>query len=200
MRVSGQYMNSNDHFAELVIDNYEPLFRFAMTLVRNEADASDLTQQAFYVWANKGHQLRDATKAKTWLFTTLYRSFLVGRRSASRYDNNEFETISAELPADTHDASRFVDGVQALAALARVDDLFQAPLALFYLEDISYAEIAERLELPIGTVKSRIARGIGQLRKILIFSDIESPHNSTRLADDERDLSISLAREQLAVI
>jgi RNA polymerase sigma-70 factor, ECF subfamily len=192
-------MKSNYRFEGLVRENYEPLFRFAMTLARNEADASDLTQQTFYVWATKGHQLRDETKVKTWLFTTLYRSFLVGRRSASRYDNDEFEKVAGELPAVTHDASRRADGAQALAALGRVDDIFQAPLALFYLEDISYAEIAERLELPIGTVKSRIARGIVQLKKILILSDIPA-YGSTAPARDERDVSISLGREQLVVV
>src|SRR5205085_2427295 len=107
--------------------------RFAMTLARNEADACDLTQQTFYVWATKGHQLRDETKVKTWLFTTLYRLFLMSRRSANRYDNEEFETVSADLPSNVRDAARGADGSHALAALAQLDQIFQAPLALFYL-------------------------------------------------------------------
>jgi RNA polymerase sigma-70 factor (ECF subfamily) len=48
-----------------------------------------------------------------------------------------------------------------------VDEIYQAPVALFYLEDCSYKEIAEILDIPIGTVKSRMARGIGQLQTIL---------------------------------
>jgi RNA polymerase sigma-70 factor (ECF subfamily) len=55
---------------------YEPLYQFAFSLARDEADACDLTQQTFCIWAAKGHQLRDASKVKTWLFTTLHREFL----------------------------------------------------------------------------------------------------------------------------
>jgi DNA-directed RNA polymerase specialized sigma24 family protein len=62
-------MNSIDQFDTIVCENYEPLFRFAMSLTRTESDAWDLTQHKFYVWPSKGHQLRDLSKAKTWLFT-----------------------------------------------------------------------------------------------------------------------------------
>jgi DNA-directed RNA polymerase specialized sigma24 family protein len=65
-----------DHFEQIVALHYEPLFRFALSLTRTEADARDLTQHAFYVWAGKGYQLRDRSKVKAWLFTTLHRAFL----------------------------------------------------------------------------------------------------------------------------
>ena len=58
-------------------DYYRPLYQFAFTLTRDEADACDLTQQTFYIWARKGHQLRDQSKVKTWLFTTLHREFRI---------------------------------------------------------------------------------------------------------------------------
>ena len=64
-----------------------------------------------------------------------------------------------------------VDSSQVLPALARVDEVYQAAVALFYLEDCSYKDIADILEVPIGTVKSRIARGIMQLREILQSAD-----------------------------
>jgi RNA polymerase sigma-70 factor (ECF subfamily) len=60
-------------FEKLVEDYHMPLYRFALSLSRKESDAADLTQQTFYLWASKGHQLRDASKVKTWLFTSLYR-------------------------------------------------------------------------------------------------------------------------------
>ena len=71
-------------FEGLVARFYEPLYQFAFSLTRSEADACDLTQQTFYVWATKGHQLRDASKAKMWLFTTLHRDFLNRRRHLVR--------------------------------------------------------------------------------------------------------------------
>jgi len=58
-------MVSGLDFESVVARFYEPLFQFAFSLSRSEADACDLTQQTFYVWATKGHQLRDATKVKT---------------------------------------------------------------------------------------------------------------------------------------
>ncbi len=69
-------------FENLVGRYYEPLYQFAFSLTRDEADACDLVQQTFCIWANKGHQLRDTTKVKTWLFTTLHREFLGARRQA----------------------------------------------------------------------------------------------------------------------
>ena len=52
-------------------------------------------------------------------------------------------------------------------ALARLDEIYQAPVALFYLQDCSYNEIAEILEVPLGTVKSRLTRGLGRLHQLL---------------------------------
>ena len=70
---------------ESVVDRYyRPLYQFAFSLTRTEADASDLTQQTFYVWATKGHQLRDEAKVKPWLFTTLHREFLKTQRRQIR--------------------------------------------------------------------------------------------------------------------
>jgi RNA polymerase sigma factor (sigma-70 family) len=160
-------MNSADPFEAIVSAHYEPLYRFALSLTRAEADARDLTQQTFYVWATKGHQLRDLTKVKTWLYTTLHRAFLQGRRRQSRFPEQELDDAIEQLPAASPVLSDRVDALQVLPALAKVDEKFQAAVALFYLEDYAYKEIALILEVPVGTVKSRIARGIAQLREIL---------------------------------
>src|SRR5450432_3380714 len=85
-------------FESLVAGYYEPLYQFAFSLTRDEADACDLVQQTFCIWANKGHQLRDLTKVKTWLFTTLHREFLGARRKRVRFPQVELENASAELP------------------------------------------------------------------------------------------------------
>lgn len=161
-------MNSAGQFEAIVKDYYEPLYRFAMSLTRVESDALDLTQQTFYVWATKGHQLRDISKVKTWLFTTLHRNFLKARRRQIQFAHEDLESIPDQLPVLSTEVLDQLDCSQVLPALARVDEVYQAAVALFYLDDCSYKDIAAILDVPIGTVKSRIARGIAQLREILL--------------------------------
>ncbi len=154
-------------FVGVVERYYRPLFQFALSLTHSEADACDLTQHTFYTWSIKGDQLRDGTKIKSWLFTTLHRAFLQSRRRAMRFPHYELEEVEAELPVITPEEARRLDSSDVLDALAKVDDAFRAPVALFYLEDYAYKEIAAILDVPLGTVKSRIARGITQLKKLL---------------------------------
>jgi RNA polymerase sigma factor (sigma-70 family) len=154
-------------FEALVADYYRPLYQFAFTLTRDEADACDLTQQTFCIWANKGHQLRDQSKVKTWLFTTLHREFLGSRRRQVRFPQFEIESIATELPVIQPPSINQLDTHHLTAALAQLDEIYQAPVALFYLQDYSYNEIAEVLDIPVGTVKSRLARGIGRLHDLL---------------------------------
>jgi RNA polymerase sigma-70 factor (ECF subfamily) len=69
-----------------------------------------------------------------------------------------------DLPVVTPPSGAGLDAEQLLDALAGLDEVFRAPVALFYLEDYAYQEIAEILEVPLGTVKSRIARGVRRLQ------------------------------------
>jgi len=154
-------------FQGLVNLYYAPLYRFALSLTRKENDARDLTQQTFYVWARKGHQLKDATKVKSWLFTTLHREFLEVQRKQTRFPHYELEEVSQELPNVNPELVNRLDSRAVLTLLAQVDAVFQAPVALFYLEDYAYKEIANILAVPIGTVKSRIARGLAQLQNLI---------------------------------
>jgi len=126
-----------------------------------------LTQQTFYTWAKKGHQLRDPSKVKTWLFTTLHREFLDSRRRQNRFPHYELTAAEPELPPVAPLNLNELDAGKVMQSLAKVDAVYQAPVALFYLKDCSYKEIAEILEIPMGTVKSRIARGIMQLQRML---------------------------------
>lgn len=162
-------------FKELVEKYYTPLFRFAYSLAKNEDEASDLTQQTFCIWAEKGSSLRDASKVKSWLFTSLYREFLRVRRRGSNITSYEPELLEAEMPAVSPDYVTTLDASIAVDCLAEVDEIYRAPISLFYLEDLSYKEIATALELPIGTVMSRLSRGKAQLKEILL-----SKENSNR--------------------
>lgn len=160
-------MNPEEEFETIVQQYYEPLFRFALSLARVEADAKDLTQNTFYIWATKGHQLRDRSKVKSWLFSTLHRSFLNAHRVRARFSHHELEEAEDELPPIAPDFENKVDAAQVVDALARVDAVFRGAVSLYYLEEYSQREIAAMLELPIGTVKSRITRGVLQLRALL---------------------------------
>src|ERR1035438_2911829 len=164
-------MADNLEFESLVAQYYEPLYKFAFSLARDESDACDLTQQTFCTWAVKGHQLRDASKVKTWLFTTLHREFLGIRRKQTRFPQVELEDAAPELPVVSPAVISSHDTAQVLAELARLDEAYQAPVALFYLQDCSYNEIAEILQVPLGTVKSRLTRGLTRLHQKLTGND-----------------------------
>jgi RNA polymerase sigma-70 factor (ECF subfamily) len=102
------------------------------------------------------------------LFTTLYREFLRGRR------RGEHMTALEDLPPGESDPAApevdVVTGMDAhlvVEALQEIDEVYRVPVTLFYLEDMSYKEIADALEVPIGTVMSRLSRGKSQLRNAL---------------------------------
>jgi RNA polymerase sigma-70 factor (ECF subfamily) len=161
-------------FENLVNTHYEPLYRFALSLARSEADAGDLVQQTFYRWAAKGDQLRDKSKAKSWLFTTLHREFLGQRRHEDKFPKVEISSMDGEeLPADSPMPEKQLDGASVMSALQRLEETYRAPLALFYLEEHSYRDIAEILEVPIGTVMSRISRGKELLRKTILANEMK---------------------------
>src|SRR5262245_43179273 len=165
-------------FEALVQRYYTGLYQFALSLSHAEADASDLTQQTFYLWARKGHQVRDHTKVKTWLYTTLYREFLKTQRRQQRFPHVALSEVDAELPVvPTHVVER-LDWRTLVQCFAQIEALYRAPLVLFYLEDHSYAEIAEILAVPIGTVMSRLSRGRQKLHALLVSTpswDTTSP-------------------------
>jgi RNA polymerase sigma factor (sigma-70 family) len=169
MSASNQHStgSASSDFESLVADYYEGLYRFAFSLTRSEADASDLTQHTFYIWATKGSQLRDGSKVKTWLFTTLHRAFLQIRRKEIRFPHYDLDQAESDLPCVPPARVNQLDSACVLQTLAQLDKTFQDPVAMFYLEDYHYDEIAQILDVPLGTVKSRISRGIAQLHELL---------------------------------
>ena len=138
-----------------------------VSLTRTEADACDLTQQTFYIWATKGHQLRDRSKVKSWLFTILHRKFLSTRRRAVRFPHFTLSEAVEDPPSISPEMVNRLDAAQVLEFLGQVQEPYQAALSLFYVQDYSYKEIADNLEVHLGTVRSRISRGIAQLQKLI---------------------------------
>ena len=167
-------MSSNNpvNFEELVAQHYRGLFQFALSLTGAEAEACDLTQQTFLIWARKGSQLREAGKAKSWLFTTLHREFLQSKRRQTRFPHIELDAAANEMPTLAPEVVNALDGGAVMDTLAQVDEIYRAPLALFYLEDLAYKDIAEVLGVPVGTVQSRIARGKAQLATLLHTKEV----------------------------
>lgn len=157
-------MGSSD-FEAIVNLYYEDLYRFAWSLARNPDDASDLTQQTFAIYAEKGHQIREVERAKSWLFTSLYREFL--RFSERRKRTVSSEEVTTEIPEPVMESQveQQDDRANLLQALAMLDEEQRGILSLFYLEQVSYKEIAEILDIPIGTVMSRLSRAKESLRK-----------------------------------
>ncbi len=155
----------NEFVTSLVSEWYDPLYRFAYSLCQNPEDAMDLTQNAFLKMTRKIHTLRDRSKAKSWLFQTVRNEFVDEYRKDRRYpvqpiDHTPLSTLAVqEIPG------RGLDARNIVAALGTLEERFRAPLALFYLQSFSYREIAEVLDIPIGTVMSRLRRGKDQLRE-----------------------------------
>ncbi len=165
-------------FAELVDAHYQALFRFGMSLTRDVDRAADLVQETFCIWAAKGSQLRDRSKAKTWLFTTLHREFLSQRRRAAKFSDEPLDEATAEaMVAPQEDAERQMDGQRAMKLLGELEETYRTPLALFYLQQHSYKEIAGILDIPIGTVMSRLSRGKEMLRRRMTAEPSSVPKN-----------------------
>ncbi len=169
-------------FEEIVDRFYPMLYRFALSLARNEADACDLTQQTFSVWASKGHLLRDSSKAKSWLFTTLYREFISNRRHDARWPKEELSEVEHELPHALPETVDHLEVAQVMEALQSIDETFRAPLVLFYLQEHSYEEIAQILEIPLGTVMSRLSRGKQKLQQVFLQRQTPADANVIRMS------------------
>lgn len=155
-------------FQQIVDAHYQGLHRFALSMCRRDATAQDLVQQTFLQWARKGHTLRDASKVKTWLYTTLYRDWLGMARREKRFQEVEFEPeLHGQAPDEEDEPAPRVDSATLQLALDQLDPNYRAPLVLFYLKELSYRDIAETLGIPIGTVMSRLSRAKDSLRATL---------------------------------
>lgn len=150
----------------VVMAYYRQLYRYALSLTGNEADAADLTQQTGVKFARKWDEIREDGAIKSWLYTTLYREFLLLRRRELR--TVEFD--EALMPQSFEKAAPqelLADGKTALELMKRMGEPHRAVLSLFYIDDLSYREIAEVLEVPTGTVMSRLSRAKDALRLLV---------------------------------
>src|SRR5438046_8447846 len=160
-------MSADPEFENLVKLYYRDLYRFGFSLTGSEVDATDLTQETFYIWANKRHQLRNPGNVKGWLFTTLRREFLKICRHRKRVAHEPINEDAQNSPHVSADVVNRINAQTLLNVLGEIDEGYRTPLVLYYLEDLSYKQIGEVLAIPLGTVQSRIARAKIKLFELL---------------------------------
>lgn len=155
--------------ATLVEQHYESLYRFAYRLSGKAADAEDLTQQTFLDAQRKLDTLRDPDKVRAWLFMivrNLYR-----RRLRDQGSHSEVTLEAVGEPVSEETAVQPLDSESLQGVLDALPDEFRTVLVLFYFQELSYREISEQLDVPIGTVMSRLSRGKKHLRQRLSPED-----------------------------
>ncbi|HEV7279628.1 MAG TPA: RNA polymerase sigma factor [Pirellulaceae bacterium] len=142
-------------------------YRYAFRLCGSAADAEDLTQAAYLAAWERRDQLRDAEKAQAWLLAILRHAFFRLRKKRLRERGDGPEVPAEEIADASVGTEATADRLDVQATLADLPEEFRLPLVLFYFENLSYREIAEQLELPVGTVMSRLARAKERLRGAL---------------------------------
>ena len=147
----------------LIDEYYTGLYRYAYRLSGTSADAEDLTQESFRKALSRLGQLRDPERAKSWLYRILRNAYLHRIRGEKRSRVVPLDGV-AEVPGREDRPPANFDPDELQSALNELDESFRTPLILFYFEEFSYKDIADQLELPIGTVMSRLARAKGYLR------------------------------------
>lgn len=166
----------------------DAVYRFALRLTRDPDRAQDLTQDTFLRAFQGWDRYTPGTRSKSWLFTICRNQFLRGVARSKRYDeivagvteedprsiSRESTVFRAARERDPEGAfwDQVVDG-EVLAAIDRLPDEFREAVVLSDLEELPYAEVAKVLDVPIGTVKSRLFRGRRLLQKALFDYAVE---------------------------
>ncbi len=154
-------------FQEVVDAFYQNLYRFALSLCRCSDQAWDLTQETYLIWAKKRSGIRSQAATKSWLYTTLYREFLKTVKLSSRCDSLDCENQIDSDHSIEAGQIRSAEAQDVLNELMRLKDGYRQVVSLYFLESYSYKEISEILNIPIGTVMSRLARGKEMLKENL---------------------------------
>jgi RNA polymerase sigma-70 factor (ECF subfamily) len=165
---------------DLVQQHYQSLYRYAHRLTGSHSDAEDLTQDAFCQAQLKLNQLRDAGRAKAWLFSILRNTYLHRVRDARRQLVVPLDCVG-DVPERLPEPLPEIDPQQLQQVLNELPEDFRTPLILYYFEDFSYRDIADQMDLPMGTVMSRLARAKAHLRARLLP---QAPVAAERRADN----------------
>ena len=173
---------TNTDFKSLLEPILEPAYRTAYHLTRNEADAEELVQETALLAYKGFDRFEPGTNFKAWFFTIMRNRFI----STYRKKQREVKTVELEdapelymytkslesgLAAQTSEPAKFVverlDSEQVAAALSELPMEFREAATLYFTQDMAYKDIAEVLDVPVGTVRSRLHRGRRLLQKKL---------------------------------
>jgi len=157
----------------LVEEHYASLYRYAYRLSGSGADAEDLVQETFCKAQVHLERLRDPGRVKPWLFSILRNEYRLRMRSEQQQAVLSLSD-AGELAEPTPDPLPPFDSEQLQKALNELPEVYRTPIILYYFEDFGYREIAEQMELPIGTVMSRLARAKAHLRANLVATQKET--------------------------
>jgi RNA polymerase sigma-70 factor (ECF subfamily) len=150
--------------ADRLHEQIQALRRYALVLTRNADDAEDLVQETLTKAIAAAHTWRPDSDLRPWLFRILHNTHVSNlRRQRVRSE------AAADLPDPVAPESQHkqIELQQVLDALEEIPEAQRRPIILVALEDMSYAEAAKTLDLPLGTFMSRLGRGREALRKLV---------------------------------
>jgi RNA polymerase sigma-70 factor, ECF subfamily len=150
------------------------LYKSAIRMCGNSNDAQDLVQETLYSALKSFHQLIDPAKSKSWMFSILRNLFLKDIEKTKKRAEIEFDSVCDKLSDRQHPEGDFLraevrSNIQAV--LNTLDERLRVVLVKFYFDGLSYKEISELLNIPIGTVMSRIARAKVYLKREILRSE-----------------------------
>src|SRR5262245_58189634 len=144
----------------LVANHHAVAYRYAYRLCGCAVEAEDLTQQAYLIAQQKLHQLREPERAGAWLLAIVRSCFLKSVRKPRPMPAQDAHVFMEQVASPVPE-SVAIDREELASGLADLPDEFRIVLLMFYFEDLSYQQIAEQLDVPIGTVMSRLSRAKG---------------------------------------
>ena len=163
-----------EEIGERIVALLPRLRRFARSLSRNQHDADDLAQMAIERALRNRDQFRDGANLAAWMFSIMKNAWIDDRRARGRRgevalpeDSGEHPAVS---PADTHTTLWSVS-----EAMSKLPEDQRLAIALVLVEGMSYKEAAAVLEIPIGTLTSRLARGRTALAAALSDEEMGDP-------------------------
>lgn len=159
---------ARDQFKRAILPLRLELFRMALKMTNSRFDAEDLLQDSFIKALGAIPSLADERNARAWMYSILRSTFFSGIRSQGGV---KIDLVPANAMGRVIDRVRHCNGtmtkVSVRRALSRLENPFREPVILCDLFGFSYAEAAERMGCPIGTLMSRLHRGRGKLRDML---------------------------------